>query len=340
MNGSGKAKRRTEAIGRTEMADVLIYGAGAIGSFMGYILGEISEKDDGRIENVALLGREDHVKAIREHGLQIDSIDLAEGKKTLKFRHCFASLEDLSNCDFHPEIVVVCVKTHSLPAACRELKQSGLLEKKLKGARFILLMNGMGNSEVFMQLDLPKHSVLEGITSMGVRFTGAGRVELKGIGKTIMEDKMSEAERNFLEQSFSEKGFEIEFAGNFREHQYNKLFVNAVINPITALTRQKNSIVLSPALKSTVQGVVAEAMKVAAAEGIVRTEKEVTDVVYSVAVKTSANTSSMLQDVLKGRKTEIEAINGYIIRQALKNGIETPVNEALYGLVKSATENP
>lgn len=322
------------------MADVLIYGAGAIGSFMGYILGEISEKDDGRIENVALLGREDHMKAIREHGLQIDSIDLAEGKKTLKFRHCFVSLEDLLNCDFHPEIVVVCVKTHSLPAACRELKQSGLLEKKLKGARFILLMNGMGNSEVFMQLDLPKSSVLEGITSMGVRFAGAGRVELKGIGKTIFEDKMSEAEWNFLKQMFSEKGFEIEFAKNFREHQYNKLFVNAVINPITALARQKNSIVLSPALKSTVQGVVAEAVKVATTEGIVRTEKEVTDVVYSVAVKTSANTSSMLQDVLKGRMTEIEAINGYIIRIALKNGIEVPLNEALYGLVKSATENP
>lgn len=322
------------------MADVLIYGAGAIGSFMGYILGEISEKDDGRIENVALLGREDHMKAIREHGLQIDSIDLAEGKKTLKFRHCFVSLEDLLNCDFHPEIVVVCVKTHSLPAACRELKQSGLLEKKLKGARFILLMNGMGNSEIFMQLDLPKSSVLEGITSMGVRFAGAGRVELKGIGKTIFEDKMSEAEWNFLKQMFSEKGFEIEFAKNFREHQYNKLFVNAVINPITALARQKNSIVLSPALKSTVQGVVAEAVKVATTEGIVRTEKEVTDVVYSVAVKTSANTSSMLQDVLKGRMTEIEAINGYIIRMALKNGIEVPLNEALYGLVKSATENP
>ena len=322
------------------MADILIYGAGAIGSFMGYILGEISEKDDGRIENVALLGREDHMKAIKEHGLQIDSIDLAEGKKTLKFRHCFASLKDLLNCDFHPEIVVVCVKTHSLPAACRELKQSGLLEKKLKGARFILLMNGMGNSEVFMQLDLPKSSVLEGITSMGVRFAGAGRVELKGIGKTIFEDKMSEAEWNFLMQMFSEKGFEIEFAKNFREHQYNKLFVNAVINPITALARQKNSIVLSPALKSTVQGVVAEAVKVATTEGIVRTEKEVTDVVYSVAVKTSANTSSMLQDVLKGRMTEIEAINGYIIRMALKNGIEVPLNEALYGLVKSATENP
>ena len=322
------------------MADVLIYGAGAIGSFMGCILGEVPEEVDGRIENVALLGRVDHMKAIREHGLQIDSIDLAEGKKTLKFRHCFVSLEDLSNCDFRPEIVVVCVKTHSLPAVCLELSQSGLLERNLKGARFVLLMNGMGNREVFMQLDLPEHRVLEGITSIGVRFAGAGRVELKGMGKTIFEDRMSEAERNFLEQKFSDKGFEIEFAGNFREHQYNKLFVNAVINPITALTRQKNSIVLSPALKSTVQGVVAEALKVAAAEGMVRTEKEVTDVVYSVAVKTSANTSSMLQDVLKGRKTEIEAINGYIIRRALENGIKVPVNEALYGLVKSATENP
>jgi len=322
------------------MADVLIYGAGAIGSFTGYILAEVDGKKGGQIENVALLGRKGHMKAIKERGLHIDSMCPAQENEAISFKHCFASLEDLSSSDFHPEIVVVCVKTHSLPAVCQELRKSALLEGKLKSARFILLMNGMGNSEVFTPLDLPEYRVLEGITSMGVRFAQDGRVELKGMGKTIFQDRMNEVEKNFLKERFSEKGFEVEFAGNFKEYQYNKLFVNAVINPITALTRQKNSIVLSEALKSTVQAVVSEAVKVAAFEGIERTEKEVIDVVYSVALKTAVNTSSMLQDVEKASRTEIEAINGYIIRRALEHNIDVPMNGALYGLVKSATEKP
>ena len=78
-------------------------------------------------------------------------------------------------------------------------------------------------------------------------------------------------------------------------------------------------------------------MNVAAKEGIKRDEKCVIEAVYSVAEKTFGNTSSMLQDVLKGRMTEIDSINGYIISRAKKHNIEVPVNEALYGLVRSAT---
>ena len=187
-----------------------------------------------------------------------------------------------------------------------------------------------------MSLICPILRVLEGITSLGVKFSEDGMVELKGKGKTILEDKIGEDKKKFLRERFLEKGFEMEFAPDFKEHQYSKLFVNSVINPITALTRQENGIVLSSVLKNTVEGAVREAVSVAAKEGIKRDEKSVIEMVYSVAEKTSGNTSSMLQDVLKGRMTEIDSINGYIIRLAKKHKIEVPVNEALYGLVKSA----
>ena len=84
--------------------------------------------------------------------------------------------------------------------------------------------------------------------------------------------------------------------------QYQKLLVNAVINPITALTRHQNEIVLSPALKCKVERVVTEAVAVAAAEGLAIEEEEAVELVFSVAEKTAANTSSMLQDVLAGEK--------------------------------------
>jgi len=317
-----------------EMADVLIYGAGAIGSFMGYLLSDPCDLNGSKIENVALLGRKSHINRIKDLGLQIY---LPEERKLLKFKHCFTDLDDLKASDFCPEIIIVCVKTYSLPGVCDELRKSGLLQGHLKNALFILLMNGMGNREVFDELDLPDFQVLEGITSLGVKFTEDGTVELKGKGKTILEDKIGEYKKKFMKDRFLEKGFGLEFAPHFKEHQYSKLFVNSVINPITALTRRENGIVLSSILKNTVQGAVKEAVNVAAKEGIKRDEKSVMEMVYSVAEETSGNTSSMLQDVLKGRMTEIDSINGYIIRRAKKHKIEVPVNEALYELVKSAT---
>jgi len=87
-----------------------------------------------------------------------------------------------------------------------------------------------------------------------------------------------------------------------------------------------------------VERVVAEAVALAAAEGLAISGEEALEQVLSVAEKTAANTSSMLQDVLRGRKTEIEAINGYIVRQAREHGINTQINEALYLLVKIADE--
>jgi 2-dehydropantoate 2-reductase len=316
------------------MADILIYGAGAIGSFMGYLLSDLRNSSGGKIESVALLGRMSHINRINDMGLQIY---LPETRKLLQFKYCFIDLADLKSSDFFPKIVIICVKTYSLSAVCDELRKSGLLQERLRNAIFILLMNGMGNRESFDELHLSDSQVLEGITSLGVKFSEDGMVELKGKGKTIIEKKINEDLKKFMAARFQEKGFEIEFASDFKEHQYSKLFANAVINPITALTRRENGIVFSSLLKNTVQRVVREAVTVAAMEGIRREESSVMEMVYSVAGKTSGNTSSMLQDMLKGRITEIDSINGYIIRQARKHKIEVPVNEALYELVKSAT---
>ena len=320
------------------MTDILIYGAGAIGSFLGYLLSEMPGKnaiERKRIENVALLGREGHINAIKEQGLHVD---LGEKREVLFFRHCFSSLDEFKASNYHPRLVIICVKTYSLPDLSRELKESGLLEERFKESQFILLMNGMGNREAFLKSGLDPARLQEGITSLGVLLAGEGRVELKGRGKTVLQNGIGREDRQFLEKRFSEKGFEIEFSPDFQRHQFLKLLVNATINPITALTRQQNGVVLSPALKSTVQAVVAEAVAIAEAEGLAIPEKEALELVLSVAEKTAANTSSMLQDVLRGRKTEIEAINGYIFRRAEEHGIAAPVNETLYGMVKSISE--
>lgn len=317
------------------MVNLLIYGAGAIGSFMGYLLSELREDEgDGKgegiaVENVALLGRKSHIQRIQEDGLKIK---FPEGSKSIRFKHCLSRLPEIEKLDFTPDVVVVCVKTYSLPVVLDEMTRSGLLYGKLKDSVILLLMNGMGNREMF---DLPSHEVFEGITSIGVVFSESGSIELKGRGKTILESRIPEGVKGFFQERFSEKGFELDLTDEFKVHQWNKLFANAVINPITALTRGQNGIVLSSSLKGIVEKIVEECVGVARREGLEFDEREVKDFVHSVASRTSLNTSSMLQDILKGKKTEIDSINGYIVRLAKKHSLSVPVNETMYALIKT-----
>jgi 2-dehydropantoate 2-reductase len=319
------------------MAKVLIYGAGAIGSFFGYLLSEVvlvgNEKvmESLIVDNVALLGRRGHIQRIKERGLEIA---LTEGQSPLsiRFGHTFADLDELDKSEFAPEFVFVTVKTHALPAVLEELRGSGLLESKLKDARFVLLMNGMGNRERFA---LPEDRIYEGITSVGVVFSADGKIELKGRGKTVFEAGIGDDLRRFIKSQLAEKGFLVEFAEDFKAQQWMKLFANAVINPITALTREKNGIVLSPHLAPVVEKIVGECVAVAEKEGQKFDEGEVAEFVRTVAENTVANTSSMLQDVLRGKRTEIDAINGYVLDMARKHGIEAPANEMLWGMVKA-----
>lgn len=309
------------------MKKVMIYGAGAIGSFVGYLLSEIA--GDTLIENVALLGRKSHIQKIIKTGLRID---FPEGPMRLRFRHCFSSPDELCSSNFIPDIVIVCVKTYSLQKVLDEILESGALYRNLMNADFMLLMNGMGNREVF---NLSSHNVFEGITSIGVNFPEYGSIELKGRDKTVFEDGIGPEIKHFMGEMFEEKGFEIKFAKDFKNHQWNKLFVNSVINPITALTRRHNGIVLSKCLEGAVEKIVEECVSVAAKEGCIADKDIVLDLVHSIASKTSMNTSSMLQDVQRCRMTEIDSINGYVISLARKHGMRVPVNETLYALVKS-----
>lgn len=313
------------------MENVMIYGAGAIGSFVGYLLSEIAE--DTPIENVALLGRKTHIQKIIKAGLRID---FQKEHKCLRFRHCFFNPDELCSSSFFPDLVILCVKTYSLQRALYEITASRALNMNLKNADFLLLMNGMGNREVFK---LTSHNVFEGITSIGINFPEDGSIELKGKGKTVFEEGIWSEIKHFMKEMFEEKGFEIEFANDFKNRQWDKLFVNSVINPITALTRKHNGIVLSKYLEEAVEKIIEECVNVAAEDGREADKDIVLDLVRSIASKTFMNTSSMLQDVQNGRMTEIDSINGYVIRLARKLGIKVPANETLYALVKSVENN-
>jgi 2-dehydropantoate 2-reductase len=314
------------------MTRALIYGAGAIGSFIGFILAsnQAAEGPEGLpVDNVALLGRKGHIEEIKANGLRVD---LNSGIKTVKFRNCFSSLSELGSSDFAPDLAIICVKTHSLQKVRDDLAASCLLAGKMKSTTFILLMNGMGNRDIF---NLPLEGIFEGITSIGVVLSKDGMIDLNGMAKTVMEDGISPEIKEFLRLGFARNDLEIEFVNEFRPHQWNKLFVNSVINPVTALTGGHNGIVLCEQFRGTIVKIVEECVEVARKEGVDAEVDAILEFVRTVASKTSMNTSSMLSDITNRKKTEIESINGYVVRTAKKHDISVPVNETLYALVKA-----
>jgi 2-dehydropantoate 2-reductase len=308
------------------MYRILVYGAGAIGSAIAYLL---SDKNcSGAVQDVALLGRAGHMARIRESGLDVEWTD---GRKNVRFEHCFSSLEELDASAFVPDLVIICVKTKDLPAVGRDLAEGGQMNGKLRDSEFLLMMNGMGNKQAF-GLDSP--SVQEGTTFMGVVFAKDGHIQLRGKGATVVSPHVRPKTAEFLSDRFGRMGFEVAFPKDFHVQQWNKLIVNAVINPLTALCGCCNGMVLSATLRPIVEGIVREAVAVAITEGVDVGFERSLDTVLGVAQRTAKNNSSMLQDIRRGRKTEIDSINGYIVSLAAKRGIDVPMNRTLLSLVK------
>jgi 2-dehydropantoate 2-reductase len=139
-----------------------------------------------------------------------------------------------------------------------------------------------------------------------------------------------------LADALGRAGFETHVEQDVAALVWSKLVINVGINALTALTGQPNGKLLeSEELKALMADLVAEAVAVAKASGIRITYEDPLATVYDVAARTGANRSSMLQDFDKGRETEIDFMNGAIVREAAARGLGVPVNATITRLVKA-----
>jgi 2-dehydropantoate 2-reductase len=135
---------------------------------------------------------------------------------------------------------------------------------------------------------------------------------------------------------FNASGISTETMLGIERVVWGKLVVNAAVNPVTAIMGVTNGQALQlPEVYKLIHSAVNEACSVAKARGIQLPWSNPADVVVEVLQKTAANRSSMLQDVMRGEETEIDAINGAIIREAEKLGVSVPINEMLRDVIKS-----
>jgi len=260
--------------------------------------------------------------AIRENGLKISG-------KTDMVAHPRAKRE--LDGDENPDWVIVATKAYDTEEAMR------LLGRFHRESVFLSFQNGLDNEEI-----ISRHAikVVGGVTSHGVTMEGPGRVFHAGIGSTLVgnykgaEDRLSE-----IATALTEAGIETEITDDIRREIWKKVIVNAGINPLTAITGQKNGFILeNPNLEMTLEAVCEEAISVAIALGLDISVDEAIAQTKEVARLTAENKSSMLQDIEKGRKTEIDSICGVIARLGRERGVPTPVNLSLMAVVKGLEE--
>lgn len=201
----------------------------------------------------------------------------------------------------------------------------------------LLWQNGLGQDGPFGSV-LPPGVLCGAVTTEGALREGPGEVRHTGEGTTWIGPFSEELAHPGIAAKLMEKlkdaGISIEWENRIVRRIWEKVMVNCAINPLTALLRIPNGGLLhSDDARFLMKSIVEEAVSVARAEGIALEAEDMLKRAEEVCRKTAVNRSSMLQDVERGRLTEIDWINGEVVRRGARAGIETPVNQTLVRLI-------
>lgn len=301
-----------------------IIGGGALGSFLAATLASATHL-------WLVTSWAEHAAAIRSQGLALFRLDGSEARVAVQV------VEDPAELAGCIDLAVIAVKSHSTRSAADKarimLRADGLA---------LTLQNGLGNLPILAEVLGPARAV-QGVTALGATLLGPGRVRHAGLGPTTLalgpalaRQPASIERLRACARLFEAAGLETHIADNLDGLLWGKLAVNAGINALTAILRLSNGALaeLAPA-RELMAAAAEEAAAVAQAQGIALPYPSAAARAEQVAVATASNRSSMLQDVLRGAPTEIDVINGAIVREAQRLGLPTPVNQVLAQLVRA-----
>jgi len=286
----------------------IIFGAGAIGSLFGGLLSQCHE--------VLLVGREEHMRAIEKNGLRIEGI--TEGIFHPRIRW------DGSTYD----VVILTTKSYDTKKAVQEIM-------KMFGEIPVLsLQNGLRNEKIIEQI-MGREYAIGGVTSHGATFLEPGRIYHAGAGETVIGEMNGEKSERIksIARAFMECGIETRINSKIEEEIWRKGAINASINALTALLGCKNGFLLKDSnAREMLEMVCRECISVAEMEGFAI--EDAMKKTMEVVSRTAENISSMLQDIIKGRKTEVNEINGEFVRAAERHGMEAKINKFLTLAIK------
>ncbi|TFH14939.1 ketopantoate reductase family protein [Candidatus Bathyarchaeota archaeon] len=295
----------------SDYRNVIVLGAGAVGSYIGAQLNKHA--------NVTLVGRRAHVDEINEKGLRVSGI-VEDCAKV----NAITRLETVpSNC-----LLIITTKAYDLVEAVEST-----YHLYHDDTTILLLQNGLGNEEIVRKITGPNTEVVRALASMGVEYLNSGYIGVKYTGETILPDTNTGRR---IAQLFTSCGLCIHLSNRMNIEIWRKLVMNCVINPLTAVFRVPNDEIISDTLKDVREGIVDECIRVAEKEGVVF-DSDLIGVITDAAAK-YRNYSSMCQDVIKGKRTEIEFLNGKISELGRKHGVATPVNDTVSAMIRFLEE--
>lgn len=222
---------------------------------------------------------------------------------------------------------LVLVKSWQTGRAARQL--SGYLAQD---GLAVSLQNGLGNAEILAGV-LGSSRAAQAVTTLGATLLAPGLVRLAGNGPIWMEASPGLGR---LPEMLIRAGYEVKIISDVSALVWGKLVVSSAINALTALLRIKNGELLeTPAARALMGALASETASVAGMLGVDLPFQDPVKATEEVALRTAGNLSSMLQDVMRGAPTEVDAINGAIVHLAEAGKIKVPVNQVILSLVES-----
>jgi 2-dehydropantoate 2-reductase len=286
---------------------IIVLGAGAIGSTYGAKL--------AAFHDVTLIGGAAHVEAIQRDGL------VMRGQTTGTLRlPAFTTVPAIE-----PGTLILLTAKVNNNVAC----VAPIVPLLPPDVTIVCVQNGLYSENLVKDLVGNRALVLRAITQVGSILVGPGVVDNTVAGYTLLE---SHAQAPAIAALLTEAGLDGRIVPDIKKEMWRKAVFNCVINPTTALVASEVGAIADPRFNSLKQQIIDECLAVAKADGVEFDEDFVAliDRVFAGA-RTIASTS---QDLMKGRKTEIDYMNGAVVDLGKKYGIACPVNAALTTMIR------
>jgi 2-dehydropantoate 2-reductase len=230
------------------------------------------------------------------------------------------------------DLVILCVKSYDTKTGAIQIKPL-VSDNTL----VLTLQNGIGNIEIISEI-VGQDKVIAGVTNLGSTLINDGHIKHAGMGETLIGklDGKLPAQMRSLREIFNRVGLDTRISRDIKGLLWSKLVINAGINPLAAITRLNNGqLIQAESARKIMREAVTEALKVIKRKRIKLIYDDPLAKVEAVCEATANNISSMLQDVLRKKRTEIDFINGVIVRLGQELGVSVPVNSLLVDLIKT-----
>ncbi len=288
---------------------IAVMGAGAVGCYYGGMLARAGH-------DVTLIGRPQHVEAIERDGLRLETQTFDE--------HVRVSASTEGSSVQGAQLVLFCVKSTDTDSGAAAISQH--LEPD---ALVLSLQNGVENATRLRTL-LPQE-VAAAVVYVGTEMAGPGHVKHLGRGELVIEPSKTSEE---VARALIAAGVPTEISDNVRGELWSKLILNCVYNALSAITQLRyGQLVKGEGWTAIMQDVVEECRAVAQADGVT-IPGDVYVAVRKIAETVPGQYSSTAQDLSRGKRSEIDHLNGLIVRRGEALGVATPANRLLHTIVK------